>query len=367
MRSYSLCVDLAGGILTVGFGGRLNSTLSVRIEELNAQISTLYVENLRLRASEIALASQLQREREKSWRIMTDAEAAVRCTFPKPVHSLSLLESQTHNLSKQLGHLRRSFNISHSSPIPPQQPPAPPPRARRPMQDPAISPQTSRLSRAPNIPGIYEDDEGETDTSPEDESSHVPGPTVRKKMKARLSASRLPLPSRIASPPPDVPRPLIIATDAKSSKKKPSRRQSGLLTVDTRPPSPVVGSPTARDSARILAEDDDDDDMAITDEMNVDAELEAALKRERKGKAKERERERDDTSTSDSGRTRERERKRRRDDDESSSTTTPTVVESGGKKLKDVTNSPRGRSALPPLDTNTAGKHSQVLAILTDC
>ena len=227
------------------------------------------------------------------------------------------------------------------------------------MQDPAISPQTSRLSRPPNIPGIYEDDEGETDTSPEDELSHAPGPTVRKKMKARLSASRLPLPSRIASPPPDLPKPFTIGTDTKSSKKKSSRRQSGLLTVDTRPPSPVVGSPTARDSARVLAEDDDED-MAITDEMNVDAELEAALKRERKDKAKEkRERERDDTSASDSGRTREREkeRKRRRDDDESSSTTTPTVVEGGGKKLKDVTNSPRGRLALPPLDTNTAGKH----------
>lgn len=58
--------------------GRLNSTLSVRIEELNAQISTLYVENLRLRASEIALAAQLKREREKSRKVMNDAEAAVR-------------------------------------------------------------------------------------------------------------------------------------------------------------------------------------------------------------------------------------------------------------------------------------------------
>lgn len=56
---------------------RLNSTLSVRIEELNEQISTLYVENLRLRASEIALASQLKRERERSRKIITDAEAAV--------------------------------------------------------------------------------------------------------------------------------------------------------------------------------------------------------------------------------------------------------------------------------------------------
>lgn len=50
----------------------------MRIEELNAQISTLYVENLRLRASEIALASQLKKEREKSRKILADAETAVR-------------------------------------------------------------------------------------------------------------------------------------------------------------------------------------------------------------------------------------------------------------------------------------------------
>jgi len=58
-------------------GIRLNSTLSVRIEELNAQISALHVENLRLRASEIALGLQLKKEREKSQRIIADAESAV--------------------------------------------------------------------------------------------------------------------------------------------------------------------------------------------------------------------------------------------------------------------------------------------------
>ena len=56
---------------------RLNSTLSVRIEELNNQIATLQVENLRLRASSIALGAQLKREREKSRRVMADAETAV--------------------------------------------------------------------------------------------------------------------------------------------------------------------------------------------------------------------------------------------------------------------------------------------------
>ena len=37
----------------------------------------LCVENLRLRASEIALASQLKREREQSQKVLADAEAAV--------------------------------------------------------------------------------------------------------------------------------------------------------------------------------------------------------------------------------------------------------------------------------------------------
>ena len=49
----------------------------MKIEELNAHISSLYVENLRLRASEIALQSQLKREKVKSHKIMADAEAAV--------------------------------------------------------------------------------------------------------------------------------------------------------------------------------------------------------------------------------------------------------------------------------------------------
>lgn len=70
LKKSNLCRDI-----------RLNSTLSVRIEELNGQISMLYVENLRLRASEIALASQLKREREQSRKVLADAEIAVRYAF----------------------------------------------------------------------------------------------------------------------------------------------------------------------------------------------------------------------------------------------------------------------------------------------
>lgn len=55
----------------------------MRIEELNAQISTLYTENIRLRASEINLAAQLKWEREKSRKVIAETEAAVRISlFP---------------------------------------------------------------------------------------------------------------------------------------------------------------------------------------------------------------------------------------------------------------------------------------------
>lgn len=53
----------------------------MKIEELNSEISTLYSENLRLRASEIALVTQLKREREKSRKVLSDAEAAVRAVW----------------------------------------------------------------------------------------------------------------------------------------------------------------------------------------------------------------------------------------------------------------------------------------------
>jgi cell division protein FtsB len=71
------------------YNTRLNSTLSVRIEELNAQISTLYVENLRLKANEIALTAQLKKEQDKSRKLMADAEAAVSVTYPEDPPSVA--------------------------------------------------------------------------------------------------------------------------------------------------------------------------------------------------------------------------------------------------------------------------------------
>ena len=54
------------------------SILSVRIRELDAQISALYVEILHLHALEVAIDSQQLNLREKSQRILTDTEYAVR-------------------------------------------------------------------------------------------------------------------------------------------------------------------------------------------------------------------------------------------------------------------------------------------------
>jgi hypothetical protein len=181
-------------------------------------------------------------------------------------------------------------------------------------------------------------------------------------MKARLSASRLPLPSRVSSPPPlPAPPPLVI--DGKG-KKKSSRRQSGLLTVDTaRPPSPAFGSPIRKLAEEAQLEEDEEDEVIITDEMSVDAELEAALRRGKKAKSKEREREVDRDVVESS---RPKERKRRRDEEEAStSTTTSTSNTEGGKKLKDVTNSPRRHSTLPSLDTNGSGMCSTLLTVHT--
>jgi hypothetical protein len=124
------------------------------------------------------------------------------------------------------------------------------------------------------------------------------------------------------------------------------------LKVDTaRPPSPAYGSPIQQ-LARDIQADEDEEDAAATDEMNVDAQLEAALRRESKGKSKDRDREVEVDAAVESSRPKER--KRRRDEENSSGTTT-TSNSDNGKKLKDVTNSPRGHSSLPPLDTNSSG------------
>ncbi|KAF5387168.1 hypothetical protein D9615_002095 [Tricholomella constricta] len=322
---------------------KLNSTLSVRIEELNAQISSLYVENLRLRASEIALAAQLKREREKSRKIMAEAEAA------------------TLNLTKHLGYIRQSFNITSAAPTPVASPPSP--RARKPPSNPnpsPSSPQANRIARPPNVPGIYEDDEPCPSTASDQELDKPPSPVLRKtRNKPRLSASRLPLPSRVPSPPPP-PSSLpqgsgsshVELESAPSTRtRKPSRRQSGLLSVNTdllsvpRAGSPAFGSPI-RMEAGIEAEEEEEI-ATVTGRLtlvevfeDVDVEAKPPPKKERrKSRGKERESGEDRDLGAEGSQPRERKRTKERVEED---------TDGGGKpRLKDVTNS---RAALIPID-----------------
>ncbi|KIJ12574.1 hypothetical protein PAXINDRAFT_171141 [Paxillus involutus ATCC 200175] len=319
---------------------KLNSTLSVRIEELQTEISTLYVENLRLRASEIALAAQLKKEQEKSRKILADTEAA------------------TSNLSKHLGVLRQSFNITTGAPSPKLEP-KPPPKARRPVIDPNASPQVPRLSRAPNIPGIYEDEE--VVSSPEADEDANLGSYVRRKAKDRLSASRLPLPSRVSPPPLPAPLHVNVAERESSTKRKTGRRQSGLLSVNTdvgtsagsgraeglvppRAASPAFGSPVRRDAG--LAEDDEERQVAEMLGSRAGPIEETKARKEKKDKkAKQAEKEVTTAEDTDGGPSRVRERKKRKEEDYSG--------------LKDVTNSPRSRALLSPLEISTSDRDRQ--------
>ncbi|KAJ6500833.1 hypothetical protein C8R45DRAFT_81993 [Mycena sanguinolenta] len=262
---------------------KLNSTLSMKIEELNTEISTLYTENLRLRASEIALASQLKREREKSRKILSDAEAA------------------TQTLSAHFGFLRQTFNI------PVHAPPSP---AATPPHRSTISPRNSnyannvnRLAREPQVSNIHEDEE-----EPED-LPVPPSPPRKAKKKARLSASKLPLPARSSTPPmasaptfsvPELAPPHLDLSVLAVPPKK--RRQSGLI-VDLG----VV----------------DIDALDFDDRANEACETERLKEREK-----------------------EKERKRRARDDG----TLGTVAAKPKPRLKDVTNSnsPRPRSKADP-------------------
>ncbi|KAI6140244.1 hypothetical protein BKA82DRAFT_1003484 [Pisolithus tinctorius] len=325
---------------------KLNSTLSVRVEELQAQISTLYVENLRLRASEIALAAQLKKEQEKSRKILADAEAA------------------TSGLSKHLGLLRQSFGMV-SGPSP-NLASKPVPKARRPVLDPNASPVMPRLSRAPNIAGIIEDDElaSEEDEQMKKNSLTTPSKSYRS-ARDRETASSLPVDARRDSTPP-LPAPLHVNfMEKEASLRRKGRRQSGLLSVNTNvgtsmqserpegliPPraaSPAFGSPIRRQAG--LAEDDEErraesmmDQGSVLVDDNDYVPKPRKEKKEKKSRQVERELTPDDTDGGSSSRTKER--KRRRED--------------GLSGLKDVTNSPRGRDALPPLDINTSDRDRQ--------
>ncbi|KAI0294664.1 hypothetical protein B0F90DRAFT_1755372 [Multifurca ochricompacta] len=347
---------------------KLNSTLSIRIEELNAQISSLHVENLRLRASEIALGSQIKKEREKSQRIIADAESAI------------------HNLMKSFGSIRKNFNIS--SPKPPSPKREPVPKARRLILNPDASPHANRLARPPRFPEIFEEDEAGSDALEED-GSQSPTPVLRRKKprSTSSSSSRLPVSARATSPPsvPTLPMPIVATIQVdidesilKQGKKRISRRQSGLINVASpsgngslsstssssrsraaspppRAPSPAFGSPLRRDAG--LAEEEEEY-VAIHGHGHLPADTDEELPLGRatgKGK-KKRTLMQVQAEEAPAESDHEREKRRHREG----------IVESTIQRLQDVTNALGTRVPLPPLDTNLSDQDRQRTSPDTD-
>ncbi|KAJ8481018.1 hypothetical protein ONZ45_g15454 [Pleurotus djamor] len=205
---------------------KLNSTLSVRIEELNAQISTLYVENLRLRASEIALTAQLKREKAKSSKVIAEAEAA------------------TQSLTKHLNYLRHTLNIPQLSPPSSKEvsPANTPPQIRNTNSEPRD--EALRVARPPNVPEINEEEE-----PPTDDNDPLPEATrSRNTARSRGASSHAAAPS------------LVPSGSRRKSSSSVRRRESGLLMEMTvRPGSPTVGSPVPR---QLEVEEDVEEDAA---------------------------------------------------------------------------------------------------------
>lgn len=233
---------------------KLNSTLSVKIEDLNAQISALNVENLRLRSSEIALSAQLRREKDKSRSIMADTEAAVM------------------TLMSQLGFLRESHKVPAGKRTPKA---SPVPTVRPRSHSNNSSPPLPRIARPPNFPEITEEDEVEAE------------PTTLS--ARRKSSSRLPIPAKATAPAASIE---VEEPQPKQRKKSVSRRQSGLI-ASGKPvealPSPPPEQAVVQDRLPLT---EDDAIFPVLNEQEEEQEAESAVPKKRK-RPKRREKEED--------------------------------------------------------------------------
>ena len=198
------------------------------------------------------------------------------------VSHVNLIPLQAHNFMKQLGLIRTSYNISSTTPDASPPPKPHQPRARRPVPDPTASPPLNRIARPPDVPEILEEDELEL-SSPESPQpvaarnynpTASPTPVRRKRSRASGSSTSSRQTSRPTSPPPslDVQVANFDEQLCKAGKRKPTRRQSGLLTtsmsittvspkgiamqvIPPQPLSPTHGSPLRLEAA--LHEDED--------------------------------------------------------------------------------------------------------------
>ncbi|KAH7317513.1 hypothetical protein B0J17DRAFT_724353 [Rhizoctonia solani] len=130
---------------------KLNSTLSVRIEELNDQISKLQFENLRLRNSNISLVGQLKREKELKGRGSDPKTAAlIDAATTEALRQLTVIRDAIANAANS-----KPSSSPHSIPTPPST--SPTGRITGPIH-PGPNTRVS-VARAPEFPTLVESSE----------------------------------------------------------------------------------------------------------------------------------------------------------------------------------------------------------------
>lgn len=182
------------------------------------------------------------------------------------------------------------------------------------------------------------------------------------------SSSRLPLPSRDTSSPVD--HDLDFEEQlSRAGKKKPTRRQSGLLSttmsittvtpkgyktevISQRPPSPAFGSPLRREAGLEEEEEEVLATLGTGEHVEDDDEEEpialSITRRDKKKKSRENE---DVEKEYEGGVKREREKNEKRRSRDTDGTPGPSSYEGKKPKLKDVTNSPPPRPSLATIDS----------------
>lgn len=276
---------------------------------------------------------------------------------------------------RNFGSIRKNFNVPSPKSSPKKESP---PKARRPVLNPAASPHANRLARPPRVPEIFEEDEEGLDALEEDESQTPPPITRRKKLRSASSSSHPPAPAPAVSPPPPptflAPIVATIQVDINESllkpgKKRISRRQSGLINVPSsgssgssssasnssrsratspprRPSSPAFGSPLRRDAG--LAEEEEEYE-ALHGQRSSGANEEVPLERVASKGQKKRTLTQAQAEEAPAEDGHEREKRRLRED-----------PEIAGQRMQDVINGSGARVSLPPLDTNISGMDPSV-------
>ncbi|CAE6474786.1 unnamed protein product [Rhizoctonia solani] len=243
---------------------KLNSTLSVRIEELNDQIAKLQMDNIRLRNSNISLAAQLKREKQSKG----------RGSDPKTV---ALIDAATAEALRQLKAIRDALvnadskpsSPPHSIPTPPST--SPPARITGPVH-PGLNTRVP-VARAPEFPPLAESSESIRNArrrrslggATTDEEDNELGHTAR---VTRRAVHGIPVPAYLESEP---------ETEFETKARRRTGRQSALLTRpdmerEKSPTEPVVDIPLKATSKPITI------DAKRTKRKLVESEPEDAIK-----------------------------------------------------------------------------------------